>query len=131
MFGADVSGSGATMCARMGIPRTGGVRAFENELSSAIRTLVSLPCVVPGEEGLSRVGRRINERFTGPALDGDPGSDGESSSLLRGLYPNRIFASYIVSERCSSDREKRQCANCGGDKSFEFHMTDWFLRKPS
>ena len=60
---------------------------------------MGLPCVVPGEEGLFRVDRRINERFTGPALDSDSGSDGESASLLRGLYPNRIFISYIVSER--------------------------------
>jgi len=112
----------------MGIPRTGGVRAFENELSSAIRTLVSLPCVVPGEEGLSRVGRRINERFTGPALDGNPGSDGESSSLLRGLYPNRIFGDHIVSERCSREREKRQCADGGGEKRSGHHMTGWFLQ---
>ena len=52
---------------------------------------MTLPCVEPGGESLSWVDRRINERFTGPALDGDPGSDGESSSLLRGLYPNRIF----------------------------------------
>ena len=117
MFGAHVSGSGATMCARMGIPRTGGVRAFENELSSAIRTLVSLLWVVAGEEGLPRVDRGINKRFARPAFDGNPGSDGESSGFLRGLYRNRIFGGHIVSERLRRDREKRQCADGTGEKS--------------
>ena len=78
---------------------------------------MTLPCVEPGGESLSWVDRRINERFTGPALDGDPGSDGESSGFLRGLYRNRIFGGHIVSERLRRDREKRQCADGTGEKS--------------
>src|SRR5260370_38378531 len=98
VFGAHVSRSGATMCASMGIPRTSGVRAFENKFSATIRTFVSLSCVVPREEGLSWVYHGINERFASPAFDGNPSSYRESLSLLRGLYPNRIFVGWIVPE---------------------------------
>ena len=103
MFGADVSGSDPTMGARMRKSRIGSVRGLENEFSSAIRTLVSLLWVVPGEEGLARVDRGINKSFARPAFDGNPGSDGESSGLLRSLYRNRIFGGHIVSERRGRD----------------------------
>ena len=113
MFGADVSGSDPTMGARMRKSRIGSVRGLENEFSSAIRTLVSLLWVVAGEEGLPRVD---NKRFARPAFDGNPGSEGESSGFLRGLYRNRIFGGHIVSERLRRDREKRQCADGTGEK---------------
>src|SRR5258708_17003716 len=103
VFGTHESRSGATMCARMSIPRTSEVRAFENEFSATIRTFVSLSCVVPGEEGFSWVYHGINERFASPAFDGNPSSYRKSFSLLRGLYAKRIFVRWIVSERYICD----------------------------
>jgi len=54
-------------------------------------------------EGLPRADRGINKRFARPAFDGKPGSDGESSGFLHGLYRNRIFGGHIVSERRGRD----------------------------